>query len=49
MALVVLLLIIVYRGALAGLHTYGIQHCTDIEDEILASAKLMANLLLTAV
>lgn len=49
MALLLLLLIKAYLGALAGLHTYGIQHWTDTEDEILASAKLMANLLLTAV
>lgn len=49
MALVVLLLIKVYLGVLARLHTYGIKHWTHTEDEILASTKLMANLLLTAV
>jgi len=48
MALGVLLLIKAYLGALARLHTYGIKHRPHTEDEILASAKLMANLLLTA-
>lgn len=45
MALVGLLLIKVYLGALARLHTYGIKHWTHTEDEIPASAELMANLL----
>lgn len=49
MALVVLLLIKVYLGVLARLHTYGIKHWTHTEDEILASTKLMASLFLTAV